>query len=201
MGFHDDTPLTVTWLDPKRWQVQADVKYCGNADQFTVPKGYVTDFATVPWWSRMLTPSVGKWTRAAVIHDLLCTGLNEWHQVYCFWLDECDDDRELVDVMVAKLGGLHTAEGRFIPIPLADSHETDSIFRRIMREEDVDPLRRWVMWTGVRWGALANPARREGWLKDSPKVLGITLLLLAVLFLVAAGAHDFIDVFLEGDPL
>jgi len=59
------------------------------------------------------------------------------------------------------------------------SSDADGIFRRVMDEEGVGFVRRWLMWTAVRWAALNNPARRPGWLRDSPKVLAITLVLLA----------------------
>lgn len=63
------------------------------------------------------------------------------------------------------------------PAPI-DARDTDGLFRRVMREAGVGPVTRWVMWAGVRWGALANPARRAGWHRDAPLVLLITALLL-----------------------
>lgn len=39
----------------------------------TVPVGYRTDFASVPWGIRWLLPAHGKYGKAAVIHDYLCT--------------------------------------------------------------------------------------------------------------------------------
>jgi hypothetical protein len=66
----------------------------------------------------------------------------------------------------------------------ATARDTDAIFRRVMREGGVGFVTRWIMWAGVRWGAVANPARRPGWWIDAPLVLLITLLMLAV---VAAG--------------
>jgi hypothetical protein len=56
------------------------------------------------------------------------------------------------------------------------SREADGIFRRVMRESGVPVLRRWLMWTGVRWGALTDPLRRPGWLISAPGVLAISLL-------------------------
>jgi Protein of unknown function (DUF1353) len=56
------------------------------------------------------------------------------------------------------------------------SREADGIFRRVMREAGVPVLRRWLMWTGVRWGALVDPARRPGWLISAPGVLVISAL-------------------------
>ncbi len=47
------------------------------------------------------------------------------------------------------------------------------------------------MWTGVRWGALANPVRRPGWVRDAPAVLLLSVavapLVLPVSVVVAVG--------------
>jgi hypothetical protein len=56
------------------------------------------------------------------------------------------------------------------------SRDADGIFRRVMRESGVPVLRRWLMWAGVRWGALADPRRRTGWMFSAPGVLTISLL-------------------------
>jgi len=54
---------------------------------------------------------------------------------------------------------------------VVSARDADGLFRRVLREEDVPPVRRWLMWCGVRWGALANPQRRAGWWRDTPRVL------------------------------
>ncbi|MGY1855598.1 DUF1353 domain-containing protein [Modestobacter sp. SYSU DS0290] len=54
--------------------------------------------------------------------------------------------------------------------------DADGLFRRVLREVGVPPVRRWLMWTGVRWGAVVNPARRAGWWRDSPRVLALSVL-------------------------
>ena len=56
------------------------------------------------------------------------------------------------------------------------SREADGIFRRVMRESGVPVLRRWLMWAGVRWGALTSELRRPGWLFSAPGVIAISLL-------------------------
>jgi hypothetical protein len=56
------------------------------------------------------------------------------------------------------------------------SREADGLFRRVMRESGVPVLRRWLMWCGVRWGALATEQRRRGWAFSAPGVLGISVL-------------------------
>jgi hypothetical protein len=54
--------------------------------------------------------------------------------------------------------------------------QADGIFRRVMRESGVPVLRRWLMWAGVRWGALTDPARRPGWSYSAPGVLVVSVL-------------------------
>jgi hypothetical protein len=44
------------------------------------------------------------------------------------------------------------------------------------RELGTPVLRRWLMWAGVRWGALANPVRRPGFARDLPGVLAVSVL-------------------------
>lgn len=56
------------------------------------------------------------------------------------------------------------------------SRDADGIFRRVLRESGVPVLRRWLMWAGVRWGALTGERRRRGWLISAPGVLAISLL-------------------------
>lgn len=56
------------------------------------------------------------------------------------------------------------------------SRQADGIFRRVMRESGVPVLRRWLMWTGVRWTALASERRRPGWAVSAPAVLAISAL-------------------------
>jgi uncharacterized protein DUF1353 len=59
-----------------------------------------------------------------------------------------------------------------------ESNHVDEIFRRAMQELGVPWYRRWVMWSGVRWGALFNSRRRTGWHKQMMLVLVATLLAL-----------------------
>ncbi len=61
--------------------------------------------------------------------------------------------------------------------------DADGIFRRAMRELEVPFLRRWLMWAAVRIGALAKPAGRRGWLRESWPVFPLALLALPVVVL------------------
>lgn len=77
------------------------------------------------------------------------------------------------------------------------SHDVDGLFRRVMREAGVGLITRWVMWTGVRWGALTNPARRVGWWRDAPAVVALTGLGLAVVCAAIVLANLAVDTILE----
>jgi hypothetical protein len=130
--------LTVTRYSDDKWKLASALTYQGERDKFTVPAGYITDFATVPRIVVWLIPRFGRYTPAAILHDWLLTD------------------------------GMETG--------LVSSRDIDGLFRRVMRELDVPFVLRWLMWTGVRWGALFNSERRQGWHRDAPMVLCVSLL-------------------------
>jgi hypothetical protein len=43
-----------------------------DGDTITVPKGFKTDFASVPWFFQRIIPKTGRYNEATVIHDYLC---------------------------------------------------------------------------------------------------------------------------------
>lgn len=59
--------------------------------------------------------------------------------------------------------------------------DADGVFRQAMRTLGVPFLRRWIMWAGVRWGALTTADGRKHWWLDAPKVIPITLCVLPIL--------------------
>jgi len=64
--------LTVRRLNADQWELVAPVTYRGQIDVWTVPEGFVTDFASVPPAAVWLIPRTGDYTLAAVLHDWLC---------------------------------------------------------------------------------------------------------------------------------
>lgn len=78
---------------------------------------------------------------------------------------------------------------------LVSPRDADGIFRRSMRELGVPVVRRWLMWTGVRWGALTDPRRRRGWLLSAPGVLAITALAAPVVVPPAVLIHLSLQVY------
>jgi hypothetical protein len=59
---------------------------------------------------------------------------------------------------------------------LLTSRDVDGLYRRQCREDGTPLLARWLLWTGVRYGALAKRARRRGWLRDAPAVAALSAL-------------------------
>lgn len=68
-------PLTVTKIDARQWRVERQFIYfigSEDSDEFiTVPKGFITDFASVPRLFWIFIPPDGKYTQACVLHDYL----------------------------------------------------------------------------------------------------------------------------------
>jgi hypothetical protein len=80
--------------------------------------------------------------------------------------------------------------------PMVSSRDTDGLFRRVAREGGAGLVVRWLLWVGVRWGALVNPARRAGWWRDAPAVLALTtcgVVVLATLLGVRAAVDQLLE--------
>lgn len=69
-----NAPLLKPFADNRDWVLFSDLDYrVGDSDIIiTVPKGFVTDFASIPqpFWSAGLSPN-GKYSKAAIVHDYL----------------------------------------------------------------------------------------------------------------------------------
>lgn len=142
----DVNAITVRRHGDDLWTLVDDVVYAGAEDTFVVPRGYVTDFASIPPAVVWLIPRYGRWTPAAILHDYLITDV--------------------------------------LPRGHITSRDVDGLFRRVMRELGVSTPHRWLMWAGVRWGALFG-GRAAGWWRDAPAVLALSV---AALPIVAPGA-------------
>lgn len=164
------TPLRVESVDPITWELTDDLVWVGTkGDTFVVNAGEFTDFATVPWWTQALIPRTGTWTKAAVLHDKMCNELNGYEELL-----------QQYEYHVAA--GVSTKDLRVPMEPVFSSLDTDHIFRKNARDEGTDVIRAELLWLGVRYGALRNPARREGWFGLSAlRVLADTVAVVAVL--------------------
>jgi hypothetical protein len=63
--------VVVRVVDAVQWRLDEPLTYRGHTDTFTVPDGFVTDFASVPRLVTWLLPRYGDYTRAAILHDYL----------------------------------------------------------------------------------------------------------------------------------
>ncbi|MFD0362396.1 DUF1353 domain-containing protein [Nocardia sp. GCM10030253] len=70
MAFVGSGPV-VEELDAKFWRVAAPLAYQGASEEFVVPEGFRTDFASVPRVFVWLIPRYGAYTKAAILHDYL----------------------------------------------------------------------------------------------------------------------------------
>lgn len=136
-----EAPLDVRKVGDRTWQLLARVTYNGDYGRWSVPYGYVTDFASVPRLLWILFPQSGRWDQAAVVHDWLITDI--------------------------------------LPTGRITSAHVDAEFRGALKVLNVGLIRRWLMWAGVRWAAVANPVRRPGWLKTLPQLLAVSAAALA----------------------
>ena len=68
-------PLTVTKVNKRKWKIERSFTYFigdENSDgEIRVPKGFITDFASIPRVFWTILPPDGKYTQAAVLHDFL----------------------------------------------------------------------------------------------------------------------------------
>lgn len=90
-------PLTVTQVSPTQWRIDRAVTFhVGGKDSediITVPEGFITDFASVPWPASMFIPLSGRHNMAAVVHDFIYSLLGEMSIPYNFkkrTRKECD---------------------------------------------------------------------------------------------------------------
>jgi len=69
-----EAPILKPFADNREWVLMRDLNYRigDSALVVVVPKGFVTDFASIPevFWSADLSPN-GKYSKAAIVHDYL----------------------------------------------------------------------------------------------------------------------------------
>jgi len=57
----------LTYTETDNWKLIEDFEI----DGYIIPKGFITDLASVPSWLWSIMPPFGKWMVAAIIHDYL----------------------------------------------------------------------------------------------------------------------------------
>lgn len=75
-SFTDELTITEIAVNWRVWRLEQNFTYevgdKGSGRVITVPAGFVTDGASVPQFMWGLFPAWGSYSRAAVVHDLLC---------------------------------------------------------------------------------------------------------------------------------
>ncbi|RYD46005.1 MAG: DUF1353 domain-containing protein, partial [Verrucomicrobiaceae bacterium] len=79
-SFTAQLTITEVALNWRVWRIEQDFTYevgdKGSGKTITVPAGFQTDGASVPQILWAMFPAWGSYSRAAVIHDLLCHLIN-----------------------------------------------------------------------------------------------------------------------------
>jgi Protein of unknown function (DUF1353) len=73
LGFTPGSTVDVRQIDDQDWKVLRALTYHASTDDFEVPVGEHTDFASVPREFVWFIPRYGRYTKAAILHDYLCS--------------------------------------------------------------------------------------------------------------------------------
>lgn len=82
--FPDELYLTLLSQERFRrrlFELHERFRYYADNHCIEVPAGYTTDFASIPWLFWRIFPPIGRYARAAVIHDWLCD--QNYFRPYC----------------------------------------------------------------------------------------------------------------------
>jgi len=130
------------------WALTEELTYAPSdgSGVITVPKGFVTDLASIPQFFWDLLPPDGPWVKAAVIHDYL---------------------------YYTQGTGVWKCHPRSITSPTDYTRpQADWILRDAMRDRGVDGFRRNIIYDAVRFGGQhgwdASPGRNEAKCKAKP---------------------------------
>lgn len=86
----EDAGDGVHWIviAPLQWRCDVPGKFWGC--YWTVPSGFVTDLASIPWGVRAIFPRDGLYREAAVLHDWLCAQIATSHFTLVGWNEAAD---------------------------------------------------------------------------------------------------------------
>ena len=73
LGFPSDSTVDVRQVDDQNWETLRALPYHATAEDFEVPVAERTDFASVPRVFVWFIPRYGRYTKAAILHDYLCS--------------------------------------------------------------------------------------------------------------------------------
>jgi len=72
-GFPADSTVDVRQVDDQDWRTLRALTYRATREEFEVPVRQRTDFASVPRIFVWFIPRYGRYTKAAILHDYLCS--------------------------------------------------------------------------------------------------------------------------------
>jgi hypothetical protein len=95
-------PVVKPFADNHDWMLVEDLTYSigRSGVSITIPKGFVTDFASIPQplWSFGLSP-YGRYSKAAIVHD------------YLYWVQDCTKDQaDNILVIAMKESGVSSIQ-------------------------------------------------------------------------------------------
>lgn len=122
MAFRNQIKVARFAGESGEWTLLEDLVYRGVRDTFLIPKGFKTDFASIPRIFQSLIPKNGRHDGAAIVHDFLYSVQPRVHKP-----------------------GTQTRER-------ISRRDADRIFLRIMRELGTNIVRRNLMYAAVRIG-------------------------------------------------
>lgn len=73
LGFSPGSTVDVRQVDDQNWKTLRALTYHAKAEEFEVPIHERTDFASVPRVFVWFIPRYGRYTKAAILHDYLCS--------------------------------------------------------------------------------------------------------------------------------
>ncbi len=73
LGFAPGSTVDVRQIDDQDWEILRALTYHARTEDFVVPVQEHTDFASVPRVFVWFIPRYGRYTKAAILHDYLCS--------------------------------------------------------------------------------------------------------------------------------
>jgi hypothetical protein len=73
LGFAPGSTVDVRQIDDQDWAILRALTYYARTEDFVVPVQEHTDFASVPRVFVWFIPRYGRYTKAAILHDYLCS--------------------------------------------------------------------------------------------------------------------------------
>jgi hypothetical protein len=71
MPFDPSYALLEAHTEHDKFVLHEALTYTGNEDTYTIPKGFHSDGASVPWFGRIFVPKTGRYLLPVLLHDFL----------------------------------------------------------------------------------------------------------------------------------